>query len=64
MPDRSAALFSACRRQGRFLIPDFPMTAIDPEALGARAEALIADLAKISAEPERPVRLQGNKKPQ
>ena len=33
------------------------MTAIDPEALGARAEALITDLAKISAEPDRLIRL-------
>jgi allantoate deiminase len=33
------------------------MTAIDPEVLGARAEALLVDLAKISAEPDRLVRL-------
>ena len=33
------------------------MTAIDPEALGARAETLLVDLAKISAEPDRLVRL-------
>src|SRR5882724_9278256 len=33
------------------------MTAIDPEALGARAEAMINELAAISAEPDRLVRL-------
>ena len=33
------------------------MIAVDPEALGARAEALVTDLAKISAEPDRLVRL-------
>ena len=32
-------------------------TPIDTEALGARAEALLVDLAKISAEPDRLVRL-------
>ncbi|MEX2034379.1 MAG: allantoate amidohydrolase [Xanthobacteraceae bacterium] len=33
------------------------MTALDPEALGARAYAMIAELATISAEPNRLVRL-------
>ena len=33
------------------------MSAPDPEALGARAEAMIAELGAISAEPDRLVRL-------
>ena len=33
------------------------MSALDPEALGARAYAMIAELAAISAEPSRLVRL-------
>ena len=34
-----------------------PVSALDPEALGARAYAMIAELAAISAEPTRLVRL-------